>query len=206
MTAAAAQARRTQEERSSTMRARLLDATVECLFELGFAKTTTTEIAKRAGVSRGAQLHHFPTKAELVITAVEYLLDKRHQEFLSAFASLPAEANRAEVAIDLLWSIVSGPTFFAWLELMVAARTDPELRPVVAQLSTRFAETVQRTFLDIFPRPQLPNPLYDIAPHFAFAVLQGLALDSNILPGHGHAEQVVEALKRIASLAISPSS
>ncbi|MBI3785593.1 MAG: TetR family transcriptional regulator [Deltaproteobacteria bacterium] len=203
---AAAQARRTQEERTSAMRARLLDATVECLYELGYANTTTTEIAKRAGVSRGAQLHHFHTKAELVITAVDYLLTKRHEEFLAAFASLPAEANRAAVAIDLLWSIVSGPTFFAWLELMVAARTDAELRPVVAELSTRFAETVQCTFLEIFPPPRFPNPLFDIAPHFAFAVLQGLALDANILPGHGRAEQVIEALKRIAGLAIPANS
>src|SRR5512144_1268885 len=129
---AAALARRTQEERTAAMKVRLLEATVECLFELGYAKTTTTEIAKRAGVSRGAQLHHFPTKAELVITAIDYVLNKRHKEFVSAFASLPAEANRAAVAIDLLWSIVSGPTFFAWLELMMAARTDAELRPVVA--------------------------------------------------------------------------
>ena len=59
--------RRTQEERTAAMRERLLNATVECLYELGYAKTTTTAIVERAGVSRGAQLHHFPTKADLAI-------------------------------------------------------------------------------------------------------------------------------------------
>jgi AcrR family transcriptional regulator len=199
---AAVQLRRTQEERTASTRGRLLDATLECLYELGYAKTTTTEIAKRAGLSRGAQLHHFPTKAELVITAVDHLLHKRNDEFRAAFASLPAESQRVSAAIDMLWSIVSGPTFFSWLELMVAARTDSELRPVVAELSRRFAETVQRSFLEIFPRPEGAQPLYDVAPHFAFAVLQGLALDANILPGQSRVQDVLNTLKRVAALVL----
>src|SRR5437762_2972866 len=96
--------RRTQEERSASTRVRLLDATIECLFELGYANTTTTEIARRAGLSRGAQLHHFPTKAELVITAVDHLFARRTAEFRAAFANLPAGVDRAAAAIDLLWS------------------------------------------------------------------------------------------------------
>ena len=127
-TATVARPRRTQAARSAATRAHLLNATIECLSELGYAGTTTTEIADRAGVSRGAQLHHFPTKAELVITAVDHLFTRRHEEFVAAIAALPAGADRAEAAIDLLWKMVSGPTFFAWLELAVAARTDPDLR------------------------------------------------------------------------------
>src|SRR4029450_5698931 len=101
--------RRTQEERSAATRARLLDATLECLAELGYARTTTTEIAERGGVSRGAQLHHFPPDAE-----------------------------RPPPAVDLLWSMVAGPTFHAWLELVVAARTDEQLKPKVTALTARF--------------------------------------------------------------------
>src|ERR1700687_266984 len=170
-------ARRTQGERTASRRARLLDATVECLSELGYARTTTTEIAKRARLSRGAQLHHFPTKAELVTTAVDHLFARRTEEFRAAFADLPAGVDRVTAAIDLLWSMVSGPTFYAWLELMVAARTDAELRPVVSAMAERFTHTVQRTFHDLFPRPTLPSPFFDIAPTFAFALMKGLALD-----------------------------
>src|SRR5882672_9007518 len=85
--------RRTQEERSATTRALLLDATLECLTELGYARTTTTEIAERGGVSRGAQLHHFPTKAELVTEAVEHLFERRNEESREPFARLPVNTE-----------------------------------------------------------------------------------------------------------------
>src|SRR5262245_17748562 len=65
--------RRTQDERSAAPRALLLDATIACLVDVGYAATTTTLIAERAGVSRGAQMHHYKTKTELVAAAVEHL-------------------------------------------------------------------------------------------------------------------------------------
>src|SRR5579885_2239947 len=86
--------RRTQRERSAAMRSRLLEATIDCLYEVGYSRTTTIEVAARAGVSRGAQLHHFPTKKRLVLVAVRYLLDKRLEEFRDAFAKLPEGADR----------------------------------------------------------------------------------------------------------------
>ena len=64
-----------QEERTRAMRARLLDATVELLAERGFAGTSTTLVSQRAGVSRGAQLHHFPAKNDLVVAAVEHITE-----------------------------------------------------------------------------------------------------------------------------------
>src|SRR4051812_46618887 len=73
--------RRTQEERTATMRARLLQATVDCLIDHGYAGTTTTAVVARAGVSRGAILHHFPTKADLVAAGVEYVLEQRNAVF-----------------------------------------------------------------------------------------------------------------------------
>ena len=60
--AAAPAARRTQQQRSDETRAALLDATIICLHEVGYAGTSTTLVSERAGVSRGAQTHHFPTK------------------------------------------------------------------------------------------------------------------------------------------------
>ena len=120
--AVAQQARRTQAERTASTRARLLDATLECLCDLGYARTTTPEIARRAGLSRGAQLHHFPTKAELVTGAIEHLFARRNREFREAFARVPGGADRYAAAIDILWTMVSGPTFHAWLELAVGTR------------------------------------------------------------------------------------
>lgn len=201
-TVAARKTRRTQAERSALTRAQLLDATVECLSVLGYARTTTTEIADRAGVSRGAQLHHFPTKAELVITAVGHLFDRRHAEFVDAMARLPAGVPRAAAAIDLLWRMVSGPTFYAWLEIAVAARTDPELREPVASLTARFMESVRQTFADLFPAPRDPNPFYDVAPFFVFALMDGLALEKIVSAEPERIRSVLDALKALANLAI----
>ncbi len=194
--------RRTQGERTAATRARLLDATIDCLSELGYANTTTTEIAKRAGLSRGAQLHHFPTKAELVTTAVDHLFARRTAEFRAAFATLPT-GNRTAAAIDLLWSMVSGPTFYAWLELLVAARTDADLEPTVSAMAQRFADTVQRTFHELFPDPTVRGPFFDIAPSFAFALLQGLALDRISVKNDSGLDASLELLKTLASWAIT---
>ena len=76
---AAAVTRTPQAERTRATRLRLMEATVECLVELGWAGTTTTIVSERAGVSRGAQLHHFPTKQDLVVSAVAYLMDRRRE-------------------------------------------------------------------------------------------------------------------------------
>ena len=65
--------RRSQDERTAQTRARVLDAVLGCLVERGYAGTTTTAVAARAGVSRGAQLHHYRTRAALVAAAVEHL-------------------------------------------------------------------------------------------------------------------------------------
>jgi AcrR family transcriptional regulator len=198
--AAAVRPRRTQAERSASTRAHLLDATIACLDDLGYAGTTTTEIAARAGVSRGAQLHHFPTKAELVIAAVEHLFQRRHDEFVRAIGRLPAGMERAAAAIDLLWSMVSGALFHAYLELTVAARTDPELRVRVAALNDRFVDTVERTFRELFPAPPTPNPLHEVAPAFVFALMDGLALQKIVSDDTDKFTHVLDALKTLAWL------
>jgi len=195
--------RRTQEERSATTRAKLLDATIDCLHELGYARTTTTDIATRAGVSRGAQLHHFPTKGELVTTAVEHLFNRRTEEFRNAFANLPPGADRVQHAVDLLWSMVSGPTFYAWLELAVAARTDPSLHQSVVPMAQRFFDTVLTTFHELFP--QRGGPYAEQSPAFAFAVMQGLALEQMMLKDDQRVARILELVKLLGMLTISQS-
>jgi AcrR family transcriptional regulator len=171
-----ARPRRTQAERRATTRRKLLDATIDCLVELGYARTTTTEVARRAGVSRGAQLHHFPTKSELVLSAIEHLTARRAEEFRRAFVRLPRGVDRAAAAVDLLWSIQSQPSFYAALELLVAARTDPDLRARIAEMNRRQAASVEATFRALFPAGAGRNRLYAAAPPLALALMDGLML------------------------------
>jgi AcrR family transcriptional regulator len=122
-----------QEQRSRAMRARLMDATIECLVERGFGGTSTTLISERAGVSRGAQLHHFPTKNDLVVAAAE----------------IPRGPHRTRAVLRMLGDHFASPVFIAALELWVAARTDPALLAAVSPLEQRVGRETHRMTVDL---------------------------------------------------------
>jgi AcrR family transcriptional regulator len=149
-----------QEERSAETRRRLLDATLACLYERGYAGTTTTEIASRAGVSRGAQLHHFPKKDELVVSALEHVFALRLTELSHVVAEPPPGDRDARLVllIDKMWPIFKGPTFYAWLELVVASRTDPALNEAVSAVSQRFGEGFVKNFGEVLGWPPDREP------------------------------------------------
>ncbi len=190
---------RTQEERSAETRTRLLDATIDCLYRLGYAGTSTVEVSKRAGVSRGAQLHHFPTKAALVTAAVEHVFERRREEFASALAALPDTADRSAAAIDRLWTQLSGPTFYAWLELSVAARTDPELSRAVCDVDRHFGEAIRETFRELFPELATAG-LVEVVPSFTFAVLEGIALGEMLDHDTARSERLLGVFRALAQL------
>src|SRR3546814_20714813 len=83
------------------MRQRLLEATVECLVEVGFARTSTTLVPQRAGVSRGAQLHHFPTKKDLVLAAVEHVTKNRGSDLEAAAGPMPHGVRRTPAVLQI---------------------------------------------------------------------------------------------------------
>ncbi len=146
-----------QQERSRLTQQRLLESTVDCLVEHGWAGTTTTLIAQKAGVSRGAQLHHYPTKAALVLAAVEHLAGRRAQEIRAEAAALPVP--RLDQALDLLAGAFLGPLYLAALEVWVAARTDPALRAALIPLEARVGREMHRLAVDLLDadesRPQV---------------------------------------------------
>ena len=175
--------RRTQAERTATTRAALLAATVDVLVERGYRGTTTQDVARRAGVSYGALLHHFPTKADLLCAALGHVLDTRTTEFRKAMADLPPGTATREAAIDVLWSMFQGATFTAWLEMAVAARTDPTLAAAFEHIAREFAETCVEQFRELFPEDAAADPeLPRIAVATLFTFLDGLAL-ARLVPG-----------------------
>ncbi|WKU02819.1 TetR/AcrR family transcriptional regulator [Micromonospora sp. HUAS LYJ1] len=133
-----------QQERSRATQARLLEATVDCLVRYGWSGTTTTVVAAHAGVSRGAQLHHYPTKAALVTAAVAHLAERRAEELRVEAEALPVGPQRLDRVVDLLGVAFTGPLFVAALELWVAARTDPELRDALVPLEARVGREMHR--------------------------------------------------------------
>jgi AcrR family transcriptional regulator len=192
--------RRTQAERRASTQTRLLDATVECVAELGYQRTTTTEVARRAGLSRGAQLHHFGTKAELVVRALDHVYERYNAEFRAAMAELAGSgANPLETAIDVLWRLYSTPTGAAWMALSLAATSDPELRTRMAELDPRFTAMASATFAELFPAAAA-DPEFSIAPLFTFTVLDGLALRYAVVQDDQQVSAVLDALKAVSRL------
>lgn len=188
---------RTQEDRSAGTQQALLTATVECLVEYGYAGTTTRLVADRAGVSRGAQTHHYPTKHELVAAAVEHLFDEHARGFTAEFERIAPEQRTFRRAVEALWAIVQGPAYAAILEVVVAARTDDELRAVVhamaAGLEHTLIELLRRTFPEVVDDDQARR-LVDIA----VAVVQGAAVSRSA--GFGRPDEVVELIASMADL------
>lgn len=188
-------ARRTQAERRASTRAALLDATLASLTDLGFARTTTTEVAHRAGVSLGALGHHFPTKDELLSAAVGHLLERRLADFRTTMEAVPQDGDRVALSLDLLWSGFRGPAFVAWVELWVAARTDPSLAAAVLRVSDAFRAGASALLAELFPDDDAGS--YEPVLDFVFTVMDGAALRALVRPPD---DAAVDVLKRMASL------
>lgn len=171
-----AKASRTQEQRRTQTRRAILDATVECLLELGFASTTTLEVQRRAGLSRGALLHHFPSKAELLVAAVSHLVEMRGEEIKERAARLPAGGDHTGAAIDLLWESFSGPLFAVALELRGAARTDEELRAALAPAELEIRDRICAQSRCLFGRELAAKPGFEPALDMTLQLMIGTAM------------------------------
>ncbi|MBK1788250.1 TetR/AcrR family transcriptional regulator [Prauserella cavernicola] len=141
--------REPRQERSRTTRRRLIDAAVECLAELGWHGTTVSMIAERAGVSRGAAQHHFPTREDLVVAAVGHLGEEQIAELRARAAALPAGPSRALPVAEMLLDLYTGVKFRAALHLWVAASTDEALREVLVPLQAKVGREAHRVALEL---------------------------------------------------------
>jgi len=186
--------RLTQDEKTAETRRRLLNAAIECLIDRGYANTTTSEIAERAGLSRGAQLYHFPKKEELLASAVEHLFGLMFGEMKEKVSRLTSENDRRAVAIDLSWEIANGRLATAWIELVVASRTDSYLRESVSAVNDRMAEFIDQSFKELFPRPDAASANYELIPQIVVLTLEAMALEGKTMNPKRTA-RIIAALK-----------
>lgn len=133
-----------QQDRSRATRSRVLEAAVECLAELGWAGSTVGVVAARAGVSRGAVQHHFPTREELFGAAFRQMAEVRLGQVRSEAARLDA-AGRTEAVLQMLAGLYTGVLFRAALNLHTAAASDPVLRDTVVADEARVNAEIHRT-------------------------------------------------------------
>lgn len=144
-----------QETKSAATRTQILEAALDCFYELGYARTTTEQVAQKAGVSRGAMLHHFPSRFELIHGAIDHLSAKRLATFERVELRIQRNVEQTQVAegIDAYWRQLNSKPFVVFHELQVAARTDPELRkillPAIREFDARWLHMSANVFPDL---------------------------------------------------------
>lgn len=197
-------------QRSAATRARALDAAITCLAQRGYAGTNTVEICKRSGLARGSLLHHFHSRQSLVLAALDHLLDKRVAEFevaldtvdLGDLAASGSGPPPIDWIIDQMWSVHRGPTFYAWLELLVASRTDAVLHRGFLKVMRRFEQRVAGIFANLLPAAAA-SPTARRAPNFAFSLMNGLGLD-RIWKSQHEINEMIDVLKELGHLRLPP--
>jgi len=196
----AARAPRTQQQRRDETRRALLDAAVESLIEVGFARTTTLEVQRRANASRGALLHHFPSKAELLVAAVDHLAEMRARELKMLAAQLPDErAGRArtDAVLELLWQCFAGTFFQVAMELRTAARTDPELRPVLIAAERALRDRIVAQARTLFGKDVAEHPGLERALDFTLQFMIGAAMTAVLHKADDRLRDLIEDFKQL---------
>jgi len=180
-----------QSLKSAQTRARLIDATIRCIVKLGYANTTTPQVAAEAGLSRGAMLHHFENGAALIKAAIVELHDKRLRAFRRA-----AEANEHETStmVNAYWRQLQKPAFVAFHELALAARTNADLARILQPLQDEFREKFNAQAVQLFPEWQSDPVGFDLAMTLSQTLLEGMAI--NLLTG-AMEERMVEPMLRL---------
>ncbi|WP_433577136.1 TetR/AcrR family transcriptional regulator [Nocardia brasiliensis] len=136
-----------KQDRSRATRQRLLEATIDCLAETGWAASTVAVVAERAGVSRGAAQHHFPTREDLITAALEYMFDTRTQQAKDeavAMAEVASGVGRTEAVVAGLVESYTSPLFKAALQVWTHAAADPALRERIVPLEAKFGRISHR--------------------------------------------------------------
>jgi len=196
--------RRTQQERRAATQRRVLDAAVECLVELGYSGLTTSRVADRAGVSRGALQQQYRTRERLVVAAIEHLFERRAAELRAVARALPPEADRISTALSLLWTQISSPLFSAGLELWVAARTDAALREALLPFDRALRTAIRELLSDLFGAPANQHPDFAEVVVMVLNAMHGTALNRILRPSSAVSRQRA-LLERTARTLLTPA-
>ncbi|MEO1204434.1 MAG: TetR/AcrR family transcriptional regulator [Pseudomonadota bacterium] len=184
-----------QAQKSAATRDQILSAAVRCIVDLGYSRTTTMKIAERAGLSRGATLHHFPSKIDIIRAAVDYLHEKRLRAFRKSVNSIPAGTDRIKAATEAYWAHATHPIFVAFFELSVAARTDKDLARILRPAQKSFDEEWYRTAQELFPEWQSDKQAFDLALSLVQHLMEGIAVSSMTHPRQPKLHQLRDYLE-----------
>lgn len=182
------------------MRKRLLDATIETLHERGFSGTTTLEVQKRAGVSRGGLLHHYSSRNDLILAAVEHLTEERIGATIDTLRGEPPEDRRLDYAIRVLWSTFQGPLYAAALELWVAARHDEDLRSALVPHERIIGRAIRGMSAELFGPKLSRHPRFASTLDMLTDAMRGAAARAPVRTGGSDERLIAEWIEAAALL------
>lgn len=200
MDKASTRQRPTQEMRREAMKERLYEATLQVILEEGWHQASTQKIAARAGVSRGAQTHHFQSKTDLLLAAIRNNV-RRYQAAIDEQAeALLAGEGALRTYLDLLWDGSQEAGFLpSWVEALVAARTDSELCRQVVE-TDRVAIDKMRDFgRRASQQPEKADLGADLVEMTAY-LLRGMEIQRGAHGEQEHMHHLFERWSRIADV------
>lgn len=172
------QERRTQESRSRAARERLLAATIEVLIDRGYNGLTTKEVASRAGFSNGALVHHYRTKADLVVAATAHVYDRCIANGKKIATSNKAKRHPVRAFIDDCLDVYLGWPFIAASEVLVPARTDQTLMVQVDEFMQHYRRTMNAVWIEAFTRAGIERGEASYMIMMTLNVIRGMGINS----------------------------
>lgn len=167
-----------QAQKSAMTRDRILEATINCFVEMGYTNVTIAKVASSAGVSRGAMLHHFPSKTELIRVSVEYLHDKLLEDYTQRIARIPKSLQgkkRRRAGLEAYWDYLSGNLFVVYHELCVAGRTNPELKTILENSQQLFEQHERESNAHMFQEWNDRGDRFLLAMDVTKCMMEGMA-------------------------------
>lgn len=196
--ARSASPREPQQERSRLTRERLLDATIDALARDGWSAATVAAVAERAGVSRGAAQHHFPTRELLITAALEKIFEDMTVAASTARAELPEGDARVTAAIERAVELYTGTVFKAALQVWAAAASDSALRQLILPMEEKFARAAHRMTVGLLD-PTGTDPRVHRIAQVTLDLARGLGLADTLSDDSERRAQVVSAWSEMAS-------
>jgi len=167
-----------QSLKSAQTRARVIEATIRCIVKVGYANTTTPQVAAEAGLSRGAMLHHFENGSAVIKAAIVELHEKRLRAFRRA---ADTGEHDTSTLVRTYWRQIQRPAFVAFHELALASRTNPELARILQPLQVEFRDRFNAQAVVLFPEWQADRQGFNLAMTLSQTMLEGMAI--NLLTG-----------------------
>jgi AcrR family transcriptional regulator len=187
--------------RGAATRERALLAAITLLTESGISATTTRAVQEGAGLTRGAFLHHYPTRELLLAAVVEELVDRRAtraQALIDQFARRPP-GDRLTAAVQAVRSLFSGPDFLAEMELWSAARTDPALMAAIIPVERRVGQRLRHQLAELFGDEIAARPGYQTVASLTVELARGLALSSPLRQKRDSDQALLDTWARAAT-------